>query len=80
MTGIKTALFVVGAALLHALATLVFFSAFLFLYVRIVLPRIPAAPVFPGFPLFFAAAFVLSAVLYRKAVKVFFNTRRTWRG
>jgi hypothetical protein len=71
MTGIKTALFVAGAALLHALATLVFFSAFLFLYARIVIPRIPAASVFLGFPLLFAAAFVLSAVLYRKAIKSF---------
>jgi hypothetical protein len=69
MAGLKTAVFIAGAALFHILATLIVFSAFLFLYILMVIPRIPAAAVFPGFPLLFAAAFVLSSVLYRKTVK-----------
>jgi hypothetical protein len=67
MTALKTAVFIAGATLLHALATLVFFTVFLFLYVLMIIPHIPAVSVFPGFLLLFIAAFVLSAVLYRKA-------------
>jgi hypothetical protein len=67
---LKTAFFIAGAALANVLATLVFFSAFLFLYVLIVIPRIPADSAFMGFPLLFAGAFILSTVVYRKALKV----------
>jgi hypothetical protein len=69
MTALKTAAFIAGAALFHVLATLIVFSAFLFLYVLMLIPRIPAASVFWGFPLLFSAAFALSSVLYRKALK-----------
>jgi hypothetical protein len=68
MTVLKTAVFIAGAALFHVLATLVFFTVFLFLYVLMIIPHIPAASVFPGFLVLFTAAFVLSAVLYRKAL------------
>jgi hypothetical protein len=68
MTALKTAVFIAGAALFHVLVTLIVFSALLFLYVPMIIPRIPAASVFWGFPLLFSAAFVLSSVLYRKAV------------
>ncbi|MDR0402645.1 MAG: hypothetical protein LBH35_03545 [Treponema sp.] len=69
MTVPKTALFIAGAALFHALATLILFVAFLFLYVMIVIPHIPAGAVFAGFPALFIAAFVLSTALYRGALK-----------
>jgi cytochrome c biogenesis protein CcdA len=64
---LKTILFIAGAALVNILVTLVFFSALLLLYVLILIPRIPAESVFLGFPPLFAVAFVLSAILYRKA-------------
>jgi hypothetical protein len=69
MAKFKTVLFIAGAALVHVLVTLFLFSAFLFLYVLIVIPHIPAGSVFWGFPPLFAAAFVLSAILYRKTLK-----------
>jgi hypothetical protein len=68
MTAFKTAVFIAGATLFHVCATLIFFSVFLFLYILMIIPRIPAAAVFAGFPLLFAAAFVLAAVLYRKTL------------
>ena len=80
MAKFKTVLFIAGAGFVHVLITLLLFSMFLFLYVLIVIPHIPAAIVFWGFPPLFAAAFVLAAMLYRKALRGFFNTHRTWRG
>jgi hypothetical protein len=72
MVKFKTVLFIAGAALINVLATLFFFSVFLFLYVLILIPHIPVESVLLGFPPLFAAAFILSAILYRKTLKAVF--------
>ncbi|GHU82896.1 hypothetical protein FACS189468_7570 [Spirochaetia bacterium] len=68
---INTILFILGATAFNILVTLLAFGGFLFLYYRLLLPRLPQDSIFLGLPVIFVCSVVLSFFVYRWALKRF---------
>ena len=64
-------LFVLGATVFNVLVTLICITILMLLYSILLVPNIPENVSFIGFPLIFLASFVLSFLIYQKALKLY---------
>jgi hypothetical protein len=70
---LNTLLFIAGATLLNMVLTGGFFLIFFLLYVRLVLPRLPADSAIWGFPIIFILAIAASFAVYRLLINAVFS-------
>jgi len=68
---VKFALLMLAGMVINILITVICFFALFMLYIKFLVPHIPADKASFGIPILFICSFVIAFILYRNIVKVF---------
>ncbi|MDR2551854.1 MAG: leader peptide processing enzyme [Treponema sp.] len=73
---VRLTLLMLAATAFNIVTTVLCFTLLLILYTLLLIPRIPPDKAFIGFPFLFAAALIMSFLLYQLALKFFLKKQK----